>query len=102
LLVALAVWSVLLAGQPETALNDLLFGALFGLVRLAARPAGRARLAARWAAAALLAASAAPPMLLPAWDYLGQSHRDHRLALRNEELEKHGWLAGFRTPAERA
>ncbi len=103
LLLALAVFGVLLSGQPETAVNVLLVGAAFGLSRWAriwpARWLGR--VLGRWVLAALLAGLAAAPVLLPAADYLPQTHRDTRIERRNARDASEGWLQGWSTPAER-
>jgi hypothetical protein len=107
LLLSVAVGSVLLAGQPETAVNDLLLGAVYALARLAERDRGsgergeRRRLLASWALAGLLAAGAVAPLLLPAADYLPQTHRNTRIDRRNQKLLRERPLDGWRTAAER-
>lgn len=110
LLLALAVFGVLLSGQPETAVNVLLVGAAFGLARLLGRrPSAPAsvrpelwRTLGRWGLAALLAGLAAAPVLLPAADYLPQTHRDTRIERRNARDASEGWLQGWGTAEERA
>jgi hypothetical protein len=98
LLLALCVWAVLLSGQPETGINDLLLAAAFGAVRLWKRPRGaRGRLALRWALAALLAAGAAAPPLWATAEYIPQSHRYNRISLRNRKVLSEDWLLGWRT-----
>ncbi|HEV7517649.1 MAG TPA: hypothetical protein VGR07_15220, partial [Thermoanaerobaculia bacterium] len=132
LLLTLAVGAVLLAGQPETAVNDLLLAGIFGLARLAehwrgasppgretegsdgrllprpsplggdgGRPGGGWRLVTRWVAAGLLALGAAAPLLLPAADYLPQTHRNTRIERRNRQLLREPPLDGWRTAPER-
>ena len=107
LLLSFAVGAVLLAGQPETAVNDLLLAAAFALVRLAERherewkTGERRRLLAAWALAGLLAAGAVAPLLLPAADYLPQTHRNTRIERRNRQLLSGHPLDGWRTAAER-
>ncbi|HEY8019780.1 MAG TPA: hypothetical protein VIH93_01685, partial [Thermoanaerobaculia bacterium] len=100
LLLAGTVWAVLLSGQPETGLNDLVLAAAFGAARLVKRPRGtRVRLLARWALCGLLAAGAAAPPLLATAEYIPQSHRYTRITLRNQKLLHDDWLSGWRTAA---
>jgi hypothetical protein len=100
LLLAGTVWAVLLSGQPETGLNDLVLAAAFGAARLLKRPRGtRGRLLARWALCGLLAAGAAAPPLLATAEYIPQSHRYTRITLRNQKLLHDDWLSGWRTAA---
>ncbi|MEA2691567.1 MAG: hypothetical protein QOJ16_954 [Acidobacteriota bacterium] len=99
LLLGVAVAAVLLAGQPETAVNDLLLAAVFGLARL--RSGGGWRLVALWSLTGLLAAGATAPLLLPAADYLPQTHRNTRIERRNQQLLRESPLAGWRTAPER-
>jgi hypothetical protein len=123
LLLGLAVTSVLLAGQPETAVNNLLLAAVYALARLAerrrephparpsplggvvggdgGRPGGGWRLVTLWIAAGLLAAGVTAPLLLPAADYLPQTHRNTRIERRNQKLLHERPLDGWRTAPER-
>lgn len=110
-LLAAVVWAVLLSGQPETGINDLLLAAAFGALRLAKRPRsvhagvdgprGRGGLALRWALAGLIALGAAAPPLLATAEYVPQSHRFHRIAIRNRDLLAQDWLLGWRTADQR-
>jgi hypothetical protein len=103
LLLAVAVWGVLLAGQPETAVNVLLVGAAFGAARLLGRsPREWRRRLVRWGIAAGLAGGIAAPVLLPAADYLPQTHRNTRIERRNEREAREGWRRDWQTPAARA
>ena len=104
LLLAFAVLGVVLSGQPETALDVLLAGAAFGLVRLVSRERSSrpsARTLGKWSLAALLAGLAAAPVVLPAADYLPQTHRDVRVGWRNDRDRADGWLQGWATAEER-
>jgi hypothetical protein len=103
LLLGLAVGSVLLAGQPETAVNDLLLAAVYALARLAERARvhrERLRLLAAWTLAGLLACGAVAPLLLPAAYYLPQTHRNTRIERRNQKLRRENPLDGWRTAPE--
>jgi hypothetical protein len=102
LLLALAVGSVLLSGQPETAVNDLLLAAAFGGARLWARrrAGGGWPLLRLWLLAGLLAAGVTAPLLLPAADYLPQTHRNTRIERRNRQFLSEPVLQGWRTLPE--
>jgi hypothetical protein len=101
LLLALAIWAVLLSGQPETGINDLLLAAAFAAVRWRKRPRGlRGRVALRWALAGLLAAGAAAPPLWATAEYVPQTHRYTRISLRNRKVLSEDWLLGWRTAAQ--
>jgi hypothetical protein len=79
--------ATLLGGHPETALYVVATAALYGLSRLATQPRDRrGRLLGRWTLAAALAAGLAAPVLLPAAQYLPQTHRHAILARRNARL----------------
>lgn len=99
-LLALAVAGVLLTGQPEVAVNDLLLAAAFGVTRLATRSRRRWGPVARWSLAGLIALGLAAPALAPAADYLPQSHRDTRIERRNAQVVKESpfapWLPATR------
>ncbi|HTQ79242.1 MAG TPA: hypothetical protein VMM92_04540 [Thermoanaerobaculia bacterium] len=109
-LLAVAIGAVLLAGQPETAVNDLLLAGLFALARLRSagpdrpsrpsRPSLRYRLGG-WLLAGLLAAAVTAPLLLPAADYLPLTHRNTRMENRNRSVLQQPILSGWRTAAER-
>ncbi len=101
LLLGGTVWAVLLSGQPETGINDLILAAAFGAARLVKRPRGaRRQLALRWALAGLLAAGAAAPALLATAEYIPQSHRYNRIEIRNRKVLAEDWLLNWRTPEE--
>jgi len=55
----------------------------------------------RWALASLLAAAVSAPLLLPAADYLPQTHRNTRITRRNQQILKEPILQGWRTAPER-
>jgi hypothetical protein len=106
LLLGLAVAAVLLAGQPETSVNDLLLAAAFGLARLLRRDRQGCRgswlaLLRSWLLTGLLAGGVVAPLLLPAADYLPQTHRNSRIERRNRDLLAQSPWDGWRTPAER-
>jgi hypothetical protein len=76
LLLALAIFSILLAGHPETIVYALALGLAFLLDRVRRRPAGRRRVLLLGVGLALaLAAAAAAPLLLPTLRYLPQTLR---------------------------
>jgi hypothetical protein len=109
ILLAVAIWTLLVAGHPETELFVLLFAAVFAAARLAARRRaaggdrrGGLRLLGRWAAAAAVAGAAAAPLLLPAAHYLPQTVRSHDVADLAAAVRRAGPLAGWRAPEARA
>jgi hypothetical protein len=80
LLLALALWGLLLAGHPEAILYVLALAAAFaGSLALEGPHGARLRFLRRAALALLLAAAAAAPALLPTADYLPQTLRAERL-----------------------
>ncbi len=80
LLLALALWGLLLAGHPEAILYALALAAAFAASLALEQPrATRLRFVRRTALALLIAAAAAAPALLPAADYLPQTLRAERL-----------------------
>lgn len=80
LLLALALFALLLGGHPETILYALGVTFLFLLDRIRRRPAGlRWALLRRGGAAFLVAAAVAAPVLLPTSDYLPKTLRAERL-----------------------
>ncbi len=102
LLLVLAVASLLVGGHPETILYVAVVGGLFAVSKLQRQaPEQRTRLLGGWALAAALALGLAAPALIPATQFLPQTHRDHLLELRNERMEARASLAGWRTPEER-
>jgi hypothetical protein len=104
LLLALAVVSILLAGQPETAVNDLLVAAAFALARFLFRREEHRPALHRLGAsllAGLLALGISAPLLLPAADYLPLSHRNHRIERRNQDVLKKPLLEGWINRRER-
>jgi hypothetical protein len=72
---ALATALVLLAGQPETALYVLAGAGVYGVVRAKGGPARR--MMAKGLLAAALGAALAAPLLLPFFDYAGESVHFH-------------------------
>ncbi|MFY9826881.1 MAG: hypothetical protein WAM82_36340, partial [Thermoanaerobaculia bacterium] len=104
LLVA-ALLMLLVAGHPETSLDALIVGGLFGAARLLRRfrhGRGEAgRLLARWVLAGAIAAGLAAPALVPVALYVPQSLRHAQAESRSQDLRTQGPLAGWRTPDER-
>ncbi|HEX3552340.1 MAG TPA: YfhO family protein [Thermoanaerobaculia bacterium] len=101
LLVA-ALFTLLVAGHPETILDVVLVGGLFAAARLLRRERGvRIRLLARWALAGGIALGLAAPALMPAARYVPQSLRRMQVETRIRDLRAQGPLAGWRTPDER-
>jgi Bacterial membrane protein YfhO len=87
LLLAIAVFSLLTGGHPETGLYVAIVGGLFALARLRRHPAGdRLRLLVRWTAAAAIAAGLAAPGLVPALRFVPQSLRHRWIEVRNAKL----------------
>ncbi len=100
-LLVLAACAVLLAGHPETAFYVVLVTLAAAAGCVARTEAGRRRrLLARYGAAALLAGCFAAPALLPAMEYLPQTHRYHLLERRNQRLRSSNPLRDWRTPRE--
>lgn len=93
LLLVLALFSLLVAGHPETIVYVAIVGGLFALARLVRHPA-RAGLVARWALAGALAAGLAAPLLIPMLRFLPQSLRHHWVEVRNDRLEQRGSFFG--------
>jgi hypothetical protein len=104
LLVA-ALFTLLVAGHPETILHVLIVGGLFAISRLLRRSGRdrreRARLVARWVGAGTIALGLAAPALVPAARYVPQSLRYALAETRKQDLMKQGPLGGWRTPDER-
>ncbi|HEX4961069.1 MAG TPA: YfhO family protein [Thermoanaerobaculia bacterium] len=102
-LLAAALFSLLVAGHPETILYVALVSGLFALARLRRRGRGnRLPLAARWALAGLVALGLAAPALLPAARYVPQSLRYSQVAARNQALRDQGpTLADLAAPGEK-
>jgi hypothetical protein len=101
LLVA-ALFSLLLAGHPETVLYVAIAGGLFAAARLFQRERDkRVQLLLRWALAGAIACGLAAPALVPMARFLPQSFRTGRVAVRNTRVERRGALGGWRTPEER-
>jgi len=104
LLVA-ALFTLLMAGHPETILHVLIVGGLFATSRLLRRSGRgrreRIRLLAQWALAGVIALGLAAPALVPAARYVPQSLRHSLAETRKQDLMKQGPLGGWRTPSER-
>ena len=105
-LFTVALWSLLVAGHPETEMLALGLAAAFAVARLrtrrARRDGGTLRLLGRWAAGGAVAAALAAPFLLPAALYLPQSTRAHVVAQRSATLRGAGPWWGWRFPTSRA
>jgi hypothetical protein len=106
-LLATAVAALLCAGHPETILHIALLAGALALARLRARRhpgkrGERRRVLLAWAAAAAVGAGLAAPALLPAAGFLPQSLRVSMLDKEREQIAREGFLAGWRTPAERS
>jgi len=98
-LLMIATVAVLLSGHPETTLYAGLVMAVVALgfvFRGGERP--KWRLFGRYAGAAIVAGCLAAPALLPALEYLPQTHRYHLLENRNERLGELDPLRGWRDP----
>jgi hypothetical protein len=93
LLLILALFSLLVAGHPETIVYVAIVGGLFALSRLVRHPS-RAGLLARWVLAGAIAFGLAAPTLIPTFRFLPQSLRHHWVELRNERLEQRDSLFG--------
>jgi hypothetical protein len=101
LLVA-ALFTLLVAGHPETILHVLIVGGLFAGLRLLRRQRGeRLRLFAGWALAGGISLGLAAPALVPAARYVPQSLRHALAETRKQDLLTQGPLGGWRTPNER-
>lgn len=102
LLLAVAAFSTLLVGHPETTLYVSITAAAVASY-LVFRPGGRERwrAAGRWAGAGLLAAGCAAPALLPLVSGLPETHRAHLVEMRNERFSREDPLAGWRAPRAR-
>jgi hypothetical protein len=106
LLLALAVFSLLLGGHPETMIYALAMSGLFllDLGRERWRRQGRAAAAALLARSSLalaLAGGAAAPVLLPTADYLPQTQRTTLVAHALPPLSPAGLWAELQRPAVR-
>lgn len=101
LLLAVAVYTVVVGGHPETILYVGLLGGAFGLWCLVrARGPGPAATAARFAGAGALALACAAPALLPVADHLPRTHRAEMLERRGERLADADPFEGLRGPDE--
>jgi membrane protein YfhO len=101
LLVA-ALFTLLVAGHPETILDVLIVGALFAGSRLFRRQRGeRTSLFLRWALAGVISLGLAAPALVSAARYVPQSLRHLQVEKRNDDLRNRGPLAYWRTSDER-
>jgi len=102
-LLGVALWALLLAGQPEVIVYSLALSGAFLLSRLRRRPRGR-----RWslllpcAAAGLLALAAAAPSLAPTAAYLPQTERSRAIAGVRESASWAALSAQVTTPEGRA
>ncbi len=100
-LLVVALFSLLVAGHPETILHVATVGGLFGLSRLLRRErSARVGLVARWALAGGIALGLAAPVLVPAARYIPQGLRHGQVARLNEFLRTTP-LVDWRTPDER-
>ncbi len=101
LVLAVAVYTVVVGGHPETILYVGLLGGAFGLWCLVrSRGPGTAATAVRFAGAGALALACAAPALLPMADYLPQTHRAEMVERRGERLADADPFEGLRSPEE--
>ncbi|HEV7503648.1 MAG TPA: YfhO family protein [Thermoanaerobaculia bacterium] len=104
-LLVVALFTLLVAGHPETILDVLIVGGLFAASRLLRRfrreRAESRRLLIRWALAGVMALGLAAPALVPAARYVPQSLRKFQAEMLIQEIRKRGPLVAWQTPDER-